>query len=504
MRALDHAAIEQWCIPSMVLMENAGIAIMHQLEKDIPHLLEKKISIICGHGNNGGDGLVLARQLYLAGVSGVTVYVLVDDKRHFSADHTTNRMILDHLPIKLVEIDDQAKLVVLKAQLNFADVVVDCLFGTGISRDLDTLTAAVVEVVNEKQVVRVSIDIPSGINGDTGHVYGAAIHADYTYTLAWPKQGLFLGEACEYLGQLRVVPIGIPNDVAKEFNVQGTFLEPKMLREKLPARKLNSHKNTYGHVGMIAGSVGMGGACILSAKAAMRSGAGLVTAFVDKGIYTPTATAVPEVMMKPVVWPNASAVEWLLSKTNVQVIGPGMGKSEEKKQTIYTLLRQAEGTVLIDADALTLIGEGDGTIIRNCAADCILTPHPGEMARLLGLSSAEVQADRMQYARKMAERFNCVVVLKGHNTIIASGDGRYAINSWDSVALATAGSGDVLAGIIAAFAAQGLEAYDAACMGVLAHGLAGMYIEKTKGNFAAISGDIIEGVGEVLRQAFSE
>ena len=501
MRKLDHAAIDNWCIPSMILMENAGIAIMRQLEKDIPDVLDKKITILCGCGNNGGDGLVLARQLHMAGAKGVTVVVVVDGERRFSNDHTSNRIIVDHLPIKVVEVDGETKLNVLKAQLSFTDVVVDCIFGTGLSRDLGILTATVVEIVNEKHLVRVSVDIPSGLSGDSGKAMGAAICADYTYTLAWPKQGLFVGDASEYLGELRVLPIGIPEETAEEAGIMGQLLEAKMLCEKLPARARNSHKNSFGHVGMIAGSVGMSGACVLAAKAAMRSGAGLVTAFIDKSVYTPTATALPEVMMKPVAWPNLPALEWLMANTNVQLVGPGMGKSEEKKQTIYSLLRQATGTVVIDADALSMVGEGDGTIIRNCEAECILTPHPGEMARLLGMTSSEIQEDRMLYARKVAERFKCIVVLKGHNTIIAAPDGRYAINPCDSVALATAGSGDVLAGVIAAFAAQGMNAFDAACMGVLAHGMAGEYLETERGAMATMAMDIVDAVGEVLRQA---
>ncbi|MEE0434893.1 MAG: NAD(P)H-hydrate dehydratase [Peptococcaceae bacterium] len=504
MRALDRSAIEEWQIPSLVLMENAGIAIMRQLENDVADLYAKRITILCGCGNNGGDGLVLARQLYLAGAENVTVAIVIAGERRFSTDHQVNRNILDRLPIKLIEVDGASKLNVLKAQLNFTDVAVDCLFGTGLSRELDTFLQQVIEVVNDKRVLRVSVDIPSGLGGDDGNIYGAAIRADYTYTLAWPKQGLFVGEAAAHLGTLRVLPIGIPNEVAEQAQVQGTLLEPTMLAAVLPKRALNSHKNSYGHVGLIAGSVGMSGACVLAARAAMRSGAGLVTALIDKGIYTAAAAAAPEVMMKPVAWPNQPALDWLLGNTTVQLIGPGMGKSEEKKQTIYSLLRMAEGTVVIDADALSMIGEGDGTILKNSAAQCILTPHPGEMARLLGLTSAEVQADRMQYARRVAERFHCVVVLKGHNTIIAAPDGRYAINPCDSVALATAGSGDVLAGVIAAFAAQGMEAYDAACMGVLAHGMAGMRLAQTRGAMATVASDIIDSVGEVLRAAMQD
>ena len=504
MRALDRTAIEEWKIPSLVLMENAGIAILRQMERDVPELLDQRITILCGCGNNGGDGLVLARQLHLSGAKNVAVVVVVEGERRFSADHQANRDILERLPVKIIEVDGPSKINVLKAQLNFTDVAVDCLFGTGLSRDLGPVMAGVVEVLNEKRVLRISVDIPSGLAGDSGKVCGQAVCADYTYTLAWPKQGLFLGEAAEHIGTLRVLSIGIPEEIAAAADVKGVLLEPAMLAEKLPQRALSSHKNKFGHVGIIAGSVGMSGACVLAAKSALRSGAGLVTALIDKGIYAPAAAAAPEVMMKPVAWPNAPAIDWLLANTKVQIIGPGMGKSEEKKQTIYSLLRQATGTVVIDADALNMIGEGDGTILKNTEASCILTPHPGEMARLLGLTSADVQADRMQYARRVAERFHCTVVLKGHDTIIAAADGRYAINPCDSVALATAGSGDVLSGVIAAFAAQGMEAYDAACMGVLAHGLAGQRLASERGAMATIASDIIEAVGAVLHEWHAE
>lgn len=501
MRMLDANAINNWHIPSLILMENAGIAIMRQMEKDIEDVRTKRITIICGCGNNGGDGLVLARQLYLAGAENVAIVVVTEGDKEFSKENLVNREIVDQLPIKLIEVDSAAKLNVLKAQLSFTDVAVDCLFGTGLSRNLSDFMAALVEIVNEKNLTRIAIDIPSGLNGDSGKVCGNAVRATYTYTLAWPKQGLFLGEASEYLGILRVLSIGIPKEVCKEAGIKGRLLEADMLKKMLPQRALNTYKNKCGHVGMIAGSVGMSGACVMAAEAAMRSGAGLVTAFIDKAIYTPMAAALPEVMMKPIAWPNAPALDWLVANTDVQIIGPGMGRSEEKKQTIYSLLRQAQGTIVIDADALRMIGEGDGTVLKNSEAECILTPHPGEMAQLLGVSNTEIQSDRMYYARKVAERFECTVVLKGHNTIIAAKDGRYSVNPLDSVALATAGSGDVLAGVIAAFAAQGLEAYEAASLGVLVHGLAGMYVAEEKGIMATMARDIIGAVGTVLRDA---
>ena len=201
MRQLDRTAIETWRIPSLVLMENAGIAILRQLERDVPGLYEKRITILCGCGNNGGDGLVLARQLHLAGAAQVAVVIVIDGERRFSADHQANRDILERLPVKLIEVDGLSRIGVLKAQLNFSDIAVDCLFGTGLSRDLGELSRAVCDVLNDKRILRVAVDIPSGLAGDSGQVCGAAVRADYTYTLAWPKQGLFLGDAAEFIGQ---------------------------------------------------------------------------------------------------------------------------------------------------------------------------------------------------------------------------------------------------------------------------------------------------------------
>lgn len=498
MRTLDRTAIDEWGIPSLILMENAGMAIFQQLQKDITHLEEKRVLIICGCGNNGGDGLVVARQMVQHGYHNVVLAIVNEGEKIPTKEFDMNFQIIERLGIKYLDIDSAQKLNILKAQLSFSDVALDCLLGTGISRNLSAMLEEAVQIINAKKIVRIAVDVPSGLNGSTGEIFGACVHADYTYTLAFPKQGLFLRETSDHVGQLRVVPIGIPNKIAEESMIRGRLLEREWLYSIMPQRHSSGYKNQFGHIGIIAGSIGMSGACVLSAKSALRSGSGLVTALVDKGIFTTIATSVPEAMVQPIVWPNPKAIATLLQMTKVQIIGPGMSTSEEKKEILYDVLKSATGTLIIDADALNILAESDGESLRQTNAHCVLTPHPGEMARLLGMTVAEVQSDRLNLARKMASKFKCTVVLKGHHTIIANKEGDFSVNPHDSVALATAGSGDVLTGVIAAMAANGLEAYDAACAGVLLHGLAGEQLANTKGLVTTIASDIIESISAIL------
>ncbi len=500
MRLLDQATIHEWGIPSLILMENAGIAIFQQLQKDIIPLEDKRILIICGCGNNGGDGLVLARQLWQHGHQSVVVAMLYEGEKNLSEEAAVNFQIIENLGIKYIDIDNLQKLNILKAQLSFSDVAIDCLFGTGLTRGLSNMMMEAIQIINAKKITRIAIDIPSGLNGSSGEILGDCVQADFTYTLGFPKQGQFLKESANKVGMLRVLSIGIPEETAERAGIQGRLLEETWLRKMWLKREPHSHKNKFGHIGIVAGRIGMGGACVLASKAAFRAGAGVVTALVDKGIFTTVATAIPEVMAQPIEWPNPAAISSLLEKTNVQIIGPGMGTSEEKQNVLFELLKRATGTVIIDADALNILAEGDGEPLRKTQAQCILTPHPGEMARLLGKSILEIQENRLSLTRKMARQFKCTVVLKGHHTIIASPTGAFSINPHDSVALATAGSGDVLTGIIAAFAANGLEAYDAACAGVLLHGLSGEYLASQKGVVSSMATDIIDSLSDIVRK----
>lgn len=499
MRAIDQRTIKQWEIPSTVLMESAGLAVVEELMRDIPDLNSKRVTVLAGCGNNGGDGLVIARHLFMRKVS-VTVLV-INEGGTFSEDHKINRRILDHMPVRVFELSKPQQLKVLKATLNHTDLVLDCIFGTGLNRAVRAFYINVFQEVNQqKNITCISVDCPSGLNGNTGEIGDDAIRADRTYTLAWPKIGFYQPGAEQFVGKLTILPIGIPTEAADMEKPQTKLLQSGDIKHFLKAPPIDAHKGMFGHVGIIAGSVGMSGACVLSARAALRSGAGLVTSLTDKAVFTPVATMLPEAMIRPMSWPNDNALRWLMERTDVILVGPGMGTTGEKKQVLTFLLANHTGLLILDADALTLLAQENKEALRETNAQVIITPHPGEMGKLIGKSSAEVQANRIETARVFAEAYQCTVVLKGHHTVIADPTGDTRINACDSVALATAGSGDVLAGCIAAFAAQGLNRLEAACAGVLLHGMAGQYCARTVGARSTTAGLIIDGIGAVLKE----
>ncbi len=498
MQTIDRMAIENWEIPSIVLMENAGQAIVNKLDDLYPDVGQMKITVVSGNGNNGGDGLVVARKLYQKGAN-VVVFV-INEGDTTSKDHEVNRKILNHLPIRVFDVKNEQQLKILKANLKHADLVLDAIFGVGLNRPLNGFFEAVIDLINEESACTIAVDCPSGLDCDTGNLYGSAVQACHSFTLAWPKIGLFMPESYKLTGEVHVLDIGIPVEVAKNIAPQAKLLTDTYLAEQLSPRPANSYKNQYGHVGIIAGSIGMSGAMVLSAKAAGRAGAGLVTALVDKHIYQVVAGMMPEVMVRPVSWPNEKMLDWLIEQGSVLLVGPGMGLSEQKEEIVKYILMNTDKTVVIDADGLTLLKKIGLNILHESKANIILTPHPGEMARLIDKSTAYCEENRFALAVKFAKTYGVTLVLKGHHSIIASENGETAINAIDSPALSTAGSGDVLSGIIAAFAAQGKETFDAANIAVALHGRVGAVLEKRFGSVAPIASDIINALSYELKE----
>lgn len=497
MQAIDQRTIDQWEVPSQVLMESAGLAVVEALFRDEGHLAGRRVLVVAGPGNNGGDGLVVARHLYMRGAY-VTVIVL-NESGEKSKDHQANRAILSHMPIQVFEFSRSQQLKTLKAALNHSDLVIDALFGTGLGRPLSDFYIEAIDAINaQSQIRRIAIDSPSGLGGDRGEVFGAAVQAHRTYALAYPKRGHFSTAAADHIGDLRVLEIGIPKEVAGVVKPQMKALDYASLQQHLPARPVDGHKVTFGRLGVIAGSLGTSGACVLTAKAGLRTGCGLVQVLSDKAIFSPVATPLPEVMVRPVAWPNPTATQWLLDHADAIAMGPGMGLGEEKAQILSDVFAQAKKPVLLDADALTLLAKTDLQALKNCPAPLVLTPHPGEMARLLGKTTAEVQSQRIQVAQDFAQEYGVVLVLKGHRTIVAGPEGDLYLNTVDSPALATAGSGDVLSGIIASFLAQGLAPLAAACAGVVLHGAAGQRCAHKIGVRSTVAGDLIDALGPVL------
>lgn len=498
MQTIDRMASENWEIPSIILMENAGQAIVNKLEELYPNINQMKITIVAGNGNNGGDGLVVARKLHQKGVN-VVVFV-INEGNTTTEDHAVNRRMLNHLPIRVFDVKNEQQIKILKANLNHADLVLDAIFGVGLNRPLNEFYEAVINLINDHSICTVALDCPSGLDCDTGSLYGSAINACHSLTLAWPKIGLFMPDSYKNTGDIHVLDIGIPVEVAKNIRPKAKLLTDTYLKEQLSPRPANGYKNKYGHVGIIAGSVGMSGALVLSAQAAGRSGAGLITALVDKNIYQVAACMIPEVMVRPVSWPNEKILDWLIEQSSVLLIGPGMGLTEQKEEIVKYVLLNTEKPVILDADGLTLLKKIGLNILNDSKANIVLTPHPGEMARLVDKPVSYCEDNRFALAVKFAETYGVTLVLKGHHSIVVSRNGEMAINAIDSPALSTAGSGDVLSGIIAAFAAQEKDLFNAANTAVALHGRAGARLEEKFGTVAPIASDIINVLPDELKE----
>ena len=491
MRQIDQAAINDWLVPEIVLMENAAAAAVNELSKTVPDLADKKVVILAGCGNNGGDGLAIARHLHN---KGVTVKVFLLSERNLSSSAEANLAMLEKLPVKIYKIDNEKSTQLLQATLNYEDIIIDAIYGTGLSRELSPLVKKVLSMVNKRDCLRIAIDMPSGLHSESGQIMGYGFKADYTFALALPKLGYYIGEGSEYTGEVRVCDINISPEVVEKIKPKCQNIDDDYLKKHLKERLINGHKGSYGHLLIIGGSLGMSGAVVMAAKSAWRSGVGLVTALVPKEVQPIVAVSTMESMIKAL--PAEIPAE--LAKKSAVVIGPGLGQGEEAKEILRQTLISAEVPVLIDADGLNLVAK-DLSLLHLAENVKIITPHPGEMARLCGTSTAEIENNRLEYARMFASEQNVWVVLKGTKTLIASPSGEIWFNTVASPALSAAGSGDVLSGIIGALLAQGYSAEEACLLGVNIHGRAGRVAEKNIGATSAKAGDIIDALSEVIR-----
>ena len=494
MRELDRRAIQDLGLPSLVLMENAGRTTYQILRREFPEL-QGEVAVVAGRGNNGGDGFVIARYLANAGIP-VAVFLL-GARDQVSGDARVNLEILAHLGVKVTEVRTEADLNPVIHWLAKAGLIVDALLGTGLNSPVTGLMAAVIERLNHLRAPVLAVDIPTGLSADTGEVLGAALKARVTVTYGWPKLGQILPPGRDYVGRLWQVDISIPPLLAREAKV--SLAEAGEMRALLPARPGGSHKGNFGHLLVLAGSEGKTGAAALTCEAGLRAGAGLVTLGVPASLNDILEAKLTEAMTLPL--PEAAAARALgaaawapimdsLGARFSVALGPGMGTHRETRELVVRLGRDLACPMVIDADGINnLLGAAAG--LKDAAGPRILTPHPGEMARLLGLTTPEVQARRLDLARETAAKFGVTLVLKGAQTIVAAPDGRASINSTGNPALASGGTGDVLTGLIGGFLAQGLTPWDAARLGVYLHGLAADFFVSRHGQRGMIAGDLL-------------
>jgi NAD(P)H-hydrate epimerase len=471
MRAFDRHAIEQCAVPSLVLMENAGrgatdVLVRELLEGDATNA---RVIVVCGTGNNGGDGLVVARHLLLRGAD-PTVY-LCGDSSKVAPDARANLAAWLGVGGEVVEVPPGSALESLKQALDGADLVVDALFGTGLDRPIDGFLADVVRAVNASSARRFALDLPSGLDADTGGVLGVAVDARATVTFAHHKLGLLTPVGARLAGRVHVVDIGVPGSLVAHVGGSAQLIEPSDLALWIAPRSPGTHKNAAGHVVVVAGSPGKIGAPQLVARGALRAGAGLATIATWPAAAAAIEGHVLEVMTARIDPVNAGeSLDAILSHKQAVVVGPGFGLEDDARTAVEYLLASWHGPVVVDADALTMFAGRPSVFMA--AKKAILTPHPGEAGRLLGKAAADVEADRFGAARELVAATGAVVVLKGAHTIVASPDSRLAVTPVACPALATAGSGDVLGGIVGAMACT-LPTFEAACAGVMLHAMAG-------------------------------
>lgn len=508
MQKMDHEAIHLFGIPGMVLMENAGRGAFDMLVRKFSPLENKRVAIICGRGNNGGDGFVMGRCLMEKGIPTTLFLLSLPDK--LTGDARANYLLAQKLVEKtpkshLIEIPDANGLARHKSRLLDQDLFVDAIFGTGLNSEVGGIFKEIIDLVNRSGKPVFSVDIPSGLNADTGAVCGSAIQAAATATFAFAKAGLILHPGNLYTGDLEIINIGIPNFIALAQTPSLFLMEEPEIAGLFKPRSFTSHKGSFGHLLVIGGSPGKTGAAALCANAAMRSGTGLVTLGVAKGVNPTLESLVMEPMTAPLpetqqgCLGNSSlaAIQELLKDKQALALGPGLGTDQETRSLVKNLVQNTSIPLVLDADGLNCLA-GDLDILKTRQAPTILTPHPGEMARLVQKTTPEIQADRLGTAIGFAQEYQVILVLKGAQTLVACPDGRTFVCPTGNPGMASGGMGDVLTGMIAGFLAQGLTAEDAARAGVFIHGLCGDTLANQTNGFGFLASDMVLAIPRAL------
>lgn len=497
-RQVERAAYETG-MPPLRLMENAGSAAARIIRENYS-VKGKRIVIICGKGNNGGDGFVVARKLRDYGAD--TRIVLASD---MPATPEASEMRIRARDIGIPIVSYRTEPTSVSALIKSADIIVDAIFGIGFRGAVQTPMDSLIRFICAVGRPVVSLDIPSGANADTGVVDGDCIRADITVSFISLKPAHIIWPAVSFCGRVITADIGITEEAINSIDTKLYSIDKEDIKHLFGKRKRDCHKGNFGTALSVCGAVGMSGAAQIAASAAVRCGAGIVKCAVPEGVYIPVAGYMPEYMVYPMPQTKNGGMSLaacdkifdLSQKCTAMLIGCGLGTDAETVNLVKTLLKKTNKPVIIDADGINAVA-ADISILERMSAPAVLTPHPGEMARLCGVTAKEIQSDRFKYARNFARQYNVTLLLKGSNTIVACADGQTYVNLTGSPAMATAGSGDMLSGMILSFAAQGMELTDAVKSAVYFHGLAGeRAAEKYSQRFVTPS-DMINELAELF------
>ncbi len=501
MKEIDAYTVERLKLPVLVLMERAALETVRVMKQSLKR--EDRILVVCGPGNNGGDGVAAGRILFQQGYRVALLFVCGED--HFNSQMRLQTEIARNLGVPVENNSKPGEYTIL----------IDAIFGVGLSRPVEGAYRAAINEINQSKGIVYAIDLPSGISSDTGKVMGTAVRADHTVTYGFKKMGLLLYPGAEYAGTITVADIGFPEEALRRVLPDTFYYDREDLR-RLPARTAYSNKGTYGRVLVIAGSSGMGGAAYLSAKAAYRSGAGLVKVLTSSDNRNIMQTLLPEALFSAYDPVGREGQEELDEATasigwaSATVIGPGLGRTDKTMELLQLTVKYGAGPLIVDADALNILAglldrEGLSSppdrlkrLDELLPAGTILTPHLKELSRIIAVPVASIVDNLIDTARQCSYNSKLIYVIKDARTVVA-GAGKLYLNCSGNNGMATGGCGDVLTGIIAAMIAQGMNSYEASCLGVYIHGLAGDAAAEEKGTYSLMAGDLLERIDKVLK-----
>ena len=499
MRRIDKRSISEFRIPGEQLMENAGKTVVDFLKKEFNNLQGRSVCVLCGRGNNGGDGLVVARLLNKEKIKS-KVYLFAR-KEEVEGDVKLNLLRCEKDKLSVVHMTLSKDLEAEKEKLKKHDIFIDALLGTGFKGAVSGFYQNLIQFINTLPATVVSVDLPSGLNSNTGQVLGACIKADYTVTFGLNKIGLCVNPGVAFAGTTIITDIGFPEKAVSAENLKTHLIEHADAVLMLPKRTCDSNKGSFGKVFIVGGSIGMTGAPCMSALSALRSGCGLAMVGIPESLSSIVESKMTEVITKALpesstrtLGSNADSHILELTKDFAALaLGPGMGREKETGAMLRRVLEEVQIPVILDADALNLVATSP-EMLKLTKVPLILTPHPGEMSRLAGVTAEYVQSARLEIAQEFAKKYGVIVVLKGARTIVATPDSSVYVNPTGNCGMATAGTGDVLTGVIASFIAQGLEPLQASLLSVYVHGLAGDLARDEKGEHGLIASDVIDKI----------
>lgn len=500
---MDRLTIQELGIPGIVLMENAGRGASRIFLEHFDPPLHSRVLVLCGSGNNGGDGYVIARYLHLVGLT-VEIVVLTRYEKVIG-DALINLKVIRNMGLTIFDVSDSDDWKTFRRRLKKYDFIIDGIFGTGLHYPVRGFYAQVIKDINASGKVVMAIDIPSGLNADTGQIMGIAVKAHLTATFGFPKLGQFLYPGADQVGRLVRIDICIPDGIANRVKGGYSLVEPDDFHSLLHVEKRDTHKGDRGHLLILAGSTGKTGAATLTAMGALRVGAGLVTLGIPRGLNPVLETKLTEAMTVPLPETNEGCIsikaekdmERLMDGKTALAIGPGLSTHPETSALVRKIVTRSNLPMVIDADGLNaLVGELNTLSTRK--DKIILTPHPGEMGRLIGMKNADIQSDRIGTALTFVRRHGCYLVLKGARTVIADPNEEIYINPTGNPALSSGGSGDVLTGLIAGFLARRWSMIKAALAGVYLHGMAADFLAQDMGYAGILASELLDVIPELM------